>query len=78
MQWYVSDVSTGFSRSLGAGLAFMVFVHAKIVGISSLPFFFPPSKCSLQTRDYSLTGVLTLLILTSHFVNKFSLCKGKR
>ena len=56
----------------------MVLDHAKIVGISSLSFFHPPSKCSLQMREYSLTGVLTLLILTSHFVNKFSLCKGKR
>ena len=47
----------------------MEFDHAKIVGISFFPFLFPPSKCSLQTREYSLTGVLTLLMLISHLVN---------
>jgi len=39
-QGYVSDVTTGLSHSLGAGLGFVVFDHAKLVEVSSLLLFF--------------------------------------
>jgi len=32
-------ISTGLSCSLGAGLGFVAFGHAKVIEISSLPFF---------------------------------------
>ena len=46
------------------------FVQAKMVGTSSSPFFLPPTKCLLHTREFVFTGVFCRLIFANHFFNK--------
>ena len=64
-------------RSLGGG-RLPGFVHANNVGTSSFPLFLPPSKCSLQTREYSVSGTFCLRIFTNHCLSKFGLFRGRR